>query len=207
MTPKYYVLLLDDPGKPGFCSFDKPYFGTADDMRMAVGLLRDKDGYDDTIKGIDSYLSGKRDATHVVAYRPVPILTEVEWVSEAKLSLGATTWKHKNIWGCPYIMKCDSALLMQIILKYEGKYCRCLRGWFANLCYEGPAGSWNEINSFWGHRDLMLNYHLPNGNRKLNNVLYLLDKEYTTLEEAVDSLIKPEELCFSSFCDEIFADG
>jgi hypothetical protein len=89
----------------------------------------------------------------------------------------------------------------------EGKYCRCLRVWFDNLCYEGPIGSWNRVTSFWGHRDLMLIYHLPGGGLKVNNVLYLIDKQYDTLEEAVDSLLKPEELSFASFCDEIFADG
>ena len=207
MNTKYYTLLLDDPGKPGFCSFDKPYFGSADNMRMAVGLLRDREGYEDTVNGIENYLNGQRNAEHRVAYRSVPVLTEVEWISEAKLSIGEKTWTHKNIWGCPYVMRCDGALLMQVILKYENKYCRCLRAWFDNLRYEGPTGSWNRIDSFWGHRYLMLNYKLPGDNYKLNNILYLLDKEYATLEEAVDSLTKPEELCFYSFCDEIFADG
>ena len=53
----------------------------------------------------------------------------------------------------------------------------------------------------------MLIYHLPGDGLKVNNVLYLIDKKYDTLEEAVDSLLKPEELSFASFCDEIFADG
>ena len=39
------------------------------------------------------------------------------------------------------------------------------------------------------------------------NVLYLLDKKYDILEEAVDSLTNPNELCFTSFFGEIFGDG
>ena len=54
----------------------------------------------------------------------------------------------------------------------------------------------------------MLNYHLlEGGGYKLNNVLYLLDKKYDILEEAVDSLTNPNELCFTSFFGEIFGDG
>ena len=53
----------------------------------------------------------------------------------------------------------------------------------------------------------MLNYHLHGGEFKLNNVLYLLDKQYDTVEAAIDSLTNPDELSFASFCDEIFADG
>ena len=53
----------------------------------------------------------------------------------------------------------------------------------------------------------MLIYNMPGGGRKINNVPYLLDKEYETLEAAVDSLTNPSELSFASFCDEIFGDG
>ena len=95
----------------------------------------------------------------------------------------------------------------QIVVKYGGKYCRCLRVWFDNLCYKTTGDTWDNVTRWWGHRDLMLNYHLPGGGFKLNNILYLLDKQYDTLEEAVDSLTNPDELSFASFCDEIFGDG
>ena len=207
MTPTYYVLLLDDPANPGFVSGDKPYFGTEEHITTAAALMRCREDYGDTVAAIDDYFCGNKKATHRVAYQTVPILTTVAWVSEAKLSIGATFWEHTNTWGFTYKMKCESALLSQIILKYERKYCRCLRVWFNNLCYADNRENWTPVTSWWGHRDLMLNYHIPGGGFKLNNVLYLLDKQYDTLEEAVDSLTKPEELCFTSFCNEIFGDG
>lgn len=207
MIKTYYALLLDDPGKPGFVSAGKPYIGAEEEMTVAAGLMRCREPYGDTVAAIDDYFCGNKNATHNVAYRTEPVFTKAEWVSEAKMQLPEMTWEHTNTWGCVYKMKCNRGLVMQIIVKYEGKYCRCLRVWFDNLCYEGPVGSWNRVTSFWGHRDLMLIYHLPGGGLKVNNVLYLIDKQYDTLEEAVDSLLKPEELSFASFCDEIFSDG
>lgn len=207
MKERYFVLHLDDPGKPGFVSCDKPYFGNEEVITFAAALMRDNGSYHDTVKGIDDYFNGKKDSTHTVAHRSVRVLSEVDWISEAKMQLAETTWEHTNTWGFPYIMRCDHAFLQQVIVKYNKKYCRCYRAWFDNLCYEGPTGSWNKVTSFWGYRELMLIYHLTEGNLKINNVPFLLDKEYETLEAAVDSLTNPSELCFSSFCDEIFGDG
>ena len=207
MNERIYALLLDDPGKPGYCSFSKPYFGSEEVITTAAGLLRDRDGFEDTVRAIDAYFAGNQNATHVVAYQTEPILKRFKQLSEYTLFLSTTEWVHMNIWNCAYIMKCDKALVHQIIIKYEKKYCRCLRVWFDNLCYKTPGGEWENVTHWWGHRYLMLNYNLPDNNFKLNNVLYLLDKSYDTLEEALDSLTKPGELSFASFCDEIFADG
>ena len=208
MRRTYYVLLLDDPANPDFVSGEKPYFGTDDHIKTAAGLMRCRETYGDTVAAIDDYFCGNKKAIHTVAYRKVPILTTATWVSEAVLNIGDRTWEHINTWGFAYKIRCDSAFLTQVVLKYERKYCRCYRVWFTNLKYEEHIGKWAPILTWWGHRDLMLNYHLLEGRGyKLNNVLYLLDKKYDTLEEAVDSLTNPNELCFTSFFGEIFGDG
>ena len=207
MNEQFYVLHLDDPGKPGFVSCEKPYFGDESIMTTIAGLTRDLGPFEDVVKGIDDYFAGKKDTTHIVAHHPDLVLSKVEWVSEGKMQLNATTWEHTNTWGFPYLIKCDHAFIMQVVLKYNKKYCRCLRAWFDNLTFEGPSGFWNPVTSFWGYGNLMLIYNMPGGGRKINNVPYLLDKEYETLEAAVDSLTNPSELSFASFCDEIFGDG
>ena len=50
-------------------------------------------------------------------------------------------------------------------------------------------------------------FHYPSGDIKINNVLYIIDKKYDTLEEARQSLSNVDELSFKYLCDEIFADG
>lgn len=206
-TKTIYTLMLDNPANPGFVSGDKPYFGDEEEITTAAALMRCREDYADTVAAIDDYFCGNKAATHSVAYQKIPVLKTHKLISEYKLSIPAREWEHTNTWGFPYKMKCDKALVHQIVVKYGGKYCRCLRVWFDNLCYKTTGDTWDNVTRWWGHRDLMLNYHLPGGGFKLNNILYLLDKQYDTLEEAVDSLTNPDELSFASFCDEIFADG
>ena len=206
-TKTIYTLMLDNPANPGYVSGDKPYFGSKEEIIVAASLMRCREAYGDTVAAIDDYFCGNNAATHRVAFQTMPVLTTTDLISECKLAIPEKEWEHTNTWGFPYIMKCEKAFIHQIIVKHEDKYCRCLRVWFYNLRYKTPGSEWNKITSWWGHRDLMLNYHLPGGGFKLNNVLYLLDKQYDTVEGAIDSLTNPDELSFSSFCDEIFADG
>lgn len=73
--------------------------------------------------------------------------------------------------------------------------------------YRHLADGWTNVDHFWGNKEMMLIYHLSSVEVKLNNILYVIDKQYETLSEAVDSLSKPEELSFTSFCEEVFGDG
>ena len=39
MSEKYYILRLDDPAKPGFCTFDKMYVGTEETILQVASNL------------------------------------------------------------------------------------------------------------------------------------------------------------------------
>ena len=44
MSEKYYILRLDDPAKPGFCTFDKMYVGTEEFSAEEVRALNNTEG-------------------------------------------------------------------------------------------------------------------------------------------------------------------
>ena len=207
MGRQLYIMHLDDPAKPGYCSFEKPYFGFKEEFLMVKALMEGYENYANTAKAIGDYLDGHKKATHSIAYTEQPVLKRTRVYAKHELEFKEKTWEHTNIWGFPYQMKCEKGYVKQIIVKYEGKYCRCIRVWFLNLSYRHLADGWTGIDHFWGNKEIMLIYHLSSVEVKLNNILYIIDKKYDTLNEAIDSLTNPEELCFASFCEEVFGDG
>ena len=207
MSKQHYVMLFNDPACPGFCSTDKPFFGTKEHYQMLKWLMQEYEGCEETVIAIENYFHGQRCAEHYIAHKYVPILKRIKVFASENLRFEDKTWEHFNIWGFTYKMRCDSGLAKQIIVKYEGKYCRCLRVWFKNLCYEDTSGAWSHVDSFWGNKELMMIYHYPSVDIKINNILYIVDKKYDTIEEARQSLSNVDELSFKYLCDEIFADG
>ena len=207
MGKQLYLMHLNDPAKPGYCSFEKPYFGFKEEFVMVKALMEGYENYENTSKAIGDYYDGHKDATHSIAYAEQPVLKRTRVYAQRELEFKEKTWEHTNIWGYPFQMKCEKGFVKQIVVKYEGKYCRCLRAWLLNLSYKTEKGASIQVGHFWGNKEIMLVYMLPSEGIKLNNVLYLIDKKYDTLDEAIDSLTKLEELCFASFCEEVFGDG
>ena len=209
MNEKYYILNLWDYGTPAFVSFDKMYVGTEAEIRTAIeAMKKSPKGSEETVAAAERYLAGDKTATHNIAYNEIPVLEPCTRIASSTLSLGAYSWEHTNVWGFPYMMKCDSAEVKQIIVKYKRKYYRCVRAWFKNLCYESVSGKWTLMGDFYlGPSYLFDVKDEPGEGRTMNNLLYVAEEVYAKLEDAEDKLLSEEHLVFKGFCDDIFADG
>ena len=208
MAKEYYALYLDDPAKPGFCSCDKLYIGTENELRTVVKRMKKAGNYEGSVLAFKSYFEGNTKAMHNVAYKDITVLEHVKFICSSELSLKEKKWTHINIWNCPYNMKVDSASIQQIIVKHRGKYYRCIRAWLDNLCYEMMPGKWSELkDGFWGHKCLMDVKETSENDFVVNNLLYVVEDSYKSLDELDNLILDPDKIIFDRICDEIFADG
>ena len=209
MADKYYILNLWDYGTPAFVSCDKMYIGTEADMRVVLEQMKQSETRSEqTIEAIERYLAGDKIATHNIAYNEIPVIEPCTRIASSTLTLGAYSWEHINVWGHPYVMKCDSSEVMQILIKHKRKYYRCVRAWFRNLCYKSGSGRWSLLGDFYlGPAYLFDVKDNPGEGRTMNNLLYVVEKKYDKLDDVDDELLSEEHLDFKGFCDDIFADG
>ena len=208
MTEKYYVLNLWNYGTPAFVSFDKMYVGTEAEIRTAIESMKREGKNDETVAAVERYFAGDTTATHNIAYRDIPVLEQCRRVASSTLTLGEYSWEHINVWGFPYYMKCDSADVKQILVEYKGRYYRCVRAWFKNLCYESVSGNWSLLGDFYLGPAYLFDVDDKKGvGRFMNNLLYIAEEVYVNLNEAEDKLLSEEHLIFKGFCDDIFGDG
>lgn len=210
MADKYYVLNLDDPATPGFCSFNKLYVGTEETISMVMNNLEKAGHYPETVNAIKSYFKGDHSAEHRIAYRTQKVLVPIKIEAEHKTSFENKKWTHINIWGFPYEMKCDAALIHQIVFNYDGNTYRCVRAWLKNLCYESFGGNWNPLSGgFWGNDSILYVASMPNSTDfTFNNLLFVEEEHYeNNVHSAVNDMLLDEKIEFKRICDEIFADG
>lgn len=208
MTKRYYAFFLDEPASPAFCSLDKMYVGTAEELLTATNRLEADGRYLDSVKAVREYLNGNRKAVHSIAYQERPALEPVKLVSESKLLVPEKEWEHLNAWRCPYEMKISGAVISQIIVKHENKYYRCVRAWMKDLSYQAADDSWDRLDGdFWGNRSILDVSILPDGHFQINNLLYVVEDIHKTIEEATMNIQNPECLVFNKICDEVFGDG
>jgi len=210
MSNNYYILQLDDPATPGFCSFNKMYVGTEDTIKLVANKLEEKKYYPETVEAIRSYFSGNHSAVHNVAYRTQKVLVPIKVQSEHKTSFGNKKWTHINIWGFPYEMKCDSAVFHQIAFEYKGQTFRFIRAWLKNLCYNSYDEVWSKLNGgFWGNESVLDVSEVHDTNDFVfNNLLYVEEECYDNgIQAAITDMLNDEKLNLKKICDEIFADG
>ena len=209
MAENYYIFRLDDPAKPGFCSFDKMYVGTKTTLNIVTNNLEKEQDYPETVEVLRSYFNGNYKATNNIAYSEMKILTPIKIVSEHETVFGKKCWTHINIWGFPYEMKCDSGLIHQIIFKHDKKYYRCIRAWLKNLCYESVSGDWHRLtDGFWGNAAVLDVTFTPDSTDfTFNNLLYVVEEIYDDLLAASDDITNIDKITMKGICEEIFADG
>ena len=202
---QHYVLKLWEPAAPAFCSFAKPYVGSKHDLLKVAANIKNADPQSETAKAIQEYFGGNHGATHKIAYQEFPILTPVRVLASSKITLPSRAWEHLNVWDCPYKMKFESAEVSQIIVRCDGKYHRCIRAKFTDLCYEGIKGEWRLVSSVLFGNASVIETNLDVGT--FENLLYVQEDVSDTKELLEVALDSPDRIIFDRICDEVFGDG
>ena len=102
-------------------------------------------------------------------------------------------------------MKFESAEVSQIIVRYDGRYHRCIRANFADLCYEGINGEWRPVGSVLFGNVSVIETNSDAGT--FENLLYVEEDDSDTIEELKAKLTNPDRIVFDRVCDEVFGDG
>ena len=204
----HYILQLWDLATPSFCSFPKMFVGTKTAMLEVAERLEQDQSMPETSAAIRAYFAGNHAVTHSIAFVDFPILTPVRVLAESTIQLAERTWEHMNVWECPYNMRFDHAEVSQIVIRYDGRYCRCMKANIMDLCLEWPEGNWIPAGtSIWGNKCVLHNTVLPDGHIEFGNDLYILEESAPDKESLICELNDPEEIKFNGLCDEIFGDG
>ncbi len=205
---QYYVLKLWEPATPSFCSFAKPYVGSKQDILTVATQLAEDDPGSETVRAIQDYFTGNHSATHHIAYQEMPVLTPVRVLASSRMDLPMKTWEHLNVYECPYRMSFDAAEVFQIVISYEGRYHRCVKSRFQNLCYDGINDDWHPVGTmFFGNGCVMRVCETAHQTRLVENILYVQEESAEDGEMLIQKLEIPTEVIFDRICDEIFGDG
>lgn len=206
MSEQLYLLYLDDPSCPGFCSFDRMYFGTLDDMSAAFAQVTEHDP-DDLLPSWMEYLAGNRDVEHYVAYRKERLLTPVELIDSEHFSPGKMDWAHINTWGFPYFMNADDVEVSQILVRHDGSYYRAVRAKMKNLTFHTEDEERLPVqDGLWGNA-FTLKIERRGKDRLLSGLLYTAVDVFTKRTEAKNVLHDISKISLDVVCDEIFGDG
>ncbi len=203
----HYVIKLWEPAAPSFCSFDKMYIGSKQDILSAALNMEHDDAESETAKAVRVYYGGNHEAKHNIAYKEIPVLKPVRVLASSKMTLQEKTWDHQNIWDCPYRMKFDSAEVEQIIVRYEGKYHRCIKAKIIGLCYKGINGEWAPVDMVFGNGCVLNSVLEPSGKMIFETLLYVQEDDSKDKESLIHKLNDPGEVVFDRICDEVFGDG
>lgn len=209
MREKYFALRLYDPATPSFCTFDKTYIGTREDILKVVKNLEKTASSSNTVAAIKDYFNGNTEAMHNVAYQETKVLTPISIIAEQEMLLKKHKWTHTNVWGFPYYMKCDVTKVHQIVFEQDAAVYRYVKAWFDNLSYKGDIGDWTYLKEgFWGNAEILdVTTKAGTEDFTFNNMLYVRAGKYENSEDAIKDIKKKSKLEFKSICDEIFADG
>lgn len=203
MKEKYFCIFLDDYAMPGFCSADKEYFGTIEDLQAF------KENLDDTSnlkQHLEAFINGDLSVTHIVAYNEHVLGKKATCYGKKECIVSQShIWIHKNIWGCDYKMcfsKCESE---HIWIKIGKKYCRCIKPVFYDLGYYNDfTDKYDELNHFWGQPDY---FYMKNN--MLKALLYVEEVKFDTKEEMLQDFenFTADKSCYNEVINEIFGDG
>ena len=119
-----------------------------------------------------------------------------------EITSGAYKWEHTNVWGFPYNMKCDALNSKHYWIKNGKQLCRVIKAKFTNLQLENTIGEYAEISMIWGFP------HIIEFN--MYNTLMVVEKRFDTvkeLKEDMKTFSSISDMDFTSFCNDIFADG
>lgn len=205
-----YRLMLDDYSAASFTSFGKAYYGTFEQIASFINSLEtdeDLEGrYKDLISAFHKFCSGDQSVTHNVAYQRVPLLEPVKLIGSATQRLDNYRWDHKNTWGWPYAMRCDTVETQHYWIAAEGYYARCVVALFENLAYHGVGSEWNQVGGmFWGFPHI-----IESSGNLVTNTLLVEEKRFTKRKDMFadkEAFHENRDVDFHEFCNDIFGDG
>ena len=207
---QYYRLKLDNYAAPSFCSSDKEFFGTLEQISILINDLRNDEKYAENFKELilafDWFIENKKNIFHTVSHRKIKFLEPVQLLEFYHTTSQEFEWVHNNIWGFKYRMKVSQINISIAIFEVEGKIVKTIKPEFKDLMHYNDfahSNNWELIdNNFWGFP-----YMLKTKDRWTCSSLFITEGIYSNVKSAESNINDVNKINFESVCDEIFADG
>ncbi len=179
-----YGVELLDCALPAFVTFEKPYFGSLEDIAEFRRALR------------ESKASGLKEMTFFT--------THVYGAKHSEQEKG--TFEHTNTWGFPYFIWWERLESVHVWLRYNQKYWRCLRARITDMTIDTEPDGENAHSygeQIWGHPNIVeyrKPYHF--------NRMYVIEKHFESEKELLEDMEQFHgDVELKGFLDDIFGDG
>lgn len=206
---KWYALTMDDYAKPGFVSFTKLYFGTADIIDGFMQALRSDEDYAksfaNTLNAYDQYLQGEVEVTHYVAYAKHQLMTECRCLGIKTSLLEEYEWEHLNAWLWPYEMRCKIAQSSHAWIVCNNHYYRVIKTDFTAIGYLG----FNDKLQLLGDMTIGLPYQIERTPNGITNRMYVIEKEFRTRKDLAADMNQETiaDINFTEILNDVYGDG
>lgn len=183
-----YAISLPDYSLPGFVSGEKLYFGTLADLEELKKSAPEGDQH--------RFAPENLKKVKVIRWEPV----------EAEYWRQVHRVEHRNTYGFPYYMSCDTLSCLMLWLQADSKYYRCFRGCFENLTYSTEAkGELKPVpTGYWGYPGV-IHHKAP---YTYNNI-FVYETTFNSNDEVWADV--KDYMCYdinpTEFFNDIFGDG
>lgn len=113
---------------------------------------------------------------------------------------------HENCWGIHYKLKADYMRAECYYFKLEREYVRAVQFFFHGLKFFCDGSKkWTPISAAecWGNSGVLD----EDGPGDIHNALLMIDRRFRMLADIKADMADPQELDFTQFFNEVFADG
>lgn len=210
MEEHYYQFNLDDYSAPSCTSGIKHYYGTVNNCKDFLNVIKDDKNCDAIKQAFTTFLSGDKDCKHFAGFVEMQLAKLGKIIKERDFAADNIEFRYENSYGFYYDIKADKA-------RFSVKVFKAIDGKFAIIYYATITDAklkstelkdkWSPLgNMIWGHPGI-IKVNKQNGICELSNTLAILDSIYDTQEEAGKYLSEMKQLDLQSFFEDVFGDG
>lgn len=179
-----YGVELLDYALPAIVTFEKPYFGSLDDIVEFRTALRQSEA-----KGLKEMIF---------------FTTHIYGAKHSEQEKG--TYEHLNTYSFPYYIWWDRLESVHVWLRYNEKFWRCIRARITNMTIDTEPDGKNAHSygeQIWGHPNIVEYrdpYHF--------NRMYVIEKRFDSEKELLEDMEQFHgEVELKGFLDDIFGNG
>lgn len=210
MEKNYYQFNLDDYSAPSCTSGIKHYYGTVDNCKDLLDVIKDDKNCDAIKQAFTKFLSGDKDCKHYAGFVETQLAKSGRIIKDREFTVDNIEFRYENSYGFYYDIKADKArfsvkVFKNIDVKFTVIYYATITD--AKLKSTEFEGKWSPLgNMIWGHLGI-IKVNKQNGICELSNTLAVLDTTYDTQEEAEKYLSEIKQPDLQSFFEDAFGVG
>ena len=210
MEEKYYQFNLDDYSAPSCTSGIKHYYGTVNNCKDLLNVIKDDKNCDAIKQALTIFLLGDKDCKHYAGFVETQLAIPGKIIKEQDFTADYIEFRYKNSYGFYYDIKASKARFsVKVFKNIDEKFAVIYYATITDAKSESTEfkDKWSSLgNMIWGHPGI-IKVNKQNEILELSNTLAVLDSIYDTQEEVEKYLSEIEQPDLQSFFEDVFGDG